>query len=143
MMYTLPPATLQTPTPKSGLEISVEASTKSKGRGTFRPYAVTIAPESSEAQFMETGSTASRYRLSFSDNPSWTSRNEREFLSLARKEALDTITPPEAEKLEALDRMRNALNAKRTFREILEQKRQFQKAEKLIVALHEYLDTTH
>jgi hypothetical protein len=119
------------------------ASTQPTGRQSYRIEAVAITPEREKYPFVEGSSTHSEYRLSFTEKRTWTKRDEREFLDLARKEALETLTRPELKKLETLEQTRNALTANRSFLQILSAKRQFEKAEQLITALHGYLDTTH
>lgn len=130
------------PPPPQRMEISARTSSESGGQVNFRSTATSATPERVQPPTAEVQATESTYRLQRHEERRWTGKYERRFLDLAKKEALETITETELAELESLERMRNALKSKRSFHEILASKRQFEKADKLITALHEYLDTT-
>jgi hypothetical protein len=143
MIYTLPPTTLEFSNPKTRVEIVAKATAESPRRNSFRSRDTATTPPENETSLKEGNSTIPKYKIDFVEKKNWTKSDERKFLSYARKEALDTINEVESIELEKLDRMRNALNSQRSFREILAAKRQFEKADKLIHALNEYLETTY
>lgn len=131
------------PPPNARIEITERSVNTRNNKVSLKPTRTASTETSSREMEEVIQATAPRYNLDINENKTWSKRNERRFLDLARKEALDQITESETQELERLERMRNALNAKRTYQEILASKRQFEKAEKLITALHEYLEATH
>lgn len=143
MIYTLPPATLDAPTPKARVEIVARTAAESPIRNSFSSRDTATTPPQNESCLKDGNSTTPKYSIDIVEKKNWTNRDERSFLAFARKEALDTITEAEALELEKLDRMRNALNSQRSYREILAAKRQFEKTDNLISALNEYLETTY
>lgn len=143
MMYTLPPATLEVSRPMGRVEIVANVTDESPRRNSFSSHDTATTPPEHESSLKECNSTVPKYKINFVEKKTWTNRDERNFLAFARKEALDTITGVEAIELEKLERMRNALKSQRSYREILAAKRQFEKTDKLIHALNEYLETTY
>ncbi|MCC5845503.1 MAG: hypothetical protein JJU05_14745 [Verrucomicrobia bacterium] len=143
MIYSLAGATLQAPPNKPKVEMTVGESGKSAVPNRFRPLHMSVAPSQPLSGTAEISATNSTYDFSTSQKTEWTRQDERQFLDLSRKFALDSITAEERRKLECLERMRYSLNSNRSYREILAEKRHFEKADKLIHALNEYLETTH
>lgn len=120
-----------------------DSTGENSGRNLFCCREPATTPPKNEYVVKEGDCTTPKYIIDLVEKKSWTNRDERNFLAFARKEALDTITEVESIDLEKLERMRNALNSQRSYREILAAKLQFEKADKLIHALNEYLETTY
>lgn len=123
--------------------MTVTKSGESAEKNRFQSRNVSIAPPASSSSQGEVIGTPSTYVLPTNQKRSWTKRDERRFLELAKKSALGTVTPEEASKLAQMERIRYSLNSNRSYREILAEKRRFEKADKLIHALNDYLETTH
>ena len=143
MIYSMTGATLQAPPNMPRVEMTVGESGKSAVQNRFHPLHSSVAPSPTLSTAAEVNATKSSYDFSTSQKSEWTRQDERQFLDLSRKFALDSITPDEHRKLDRLERMRYSLNSNRSYREILSEKRHFEKADKLIHALNEYLETTH
>lgn len=131
------------PPPNCHLEVRESAISSKEKRVSIRPTNSAATSVGTQVVLEGIRATNPSYKLDSYQSKIWTKQNERRFLDLARKEALDSIIPSEVEELEHLERERNALNSKRSYKQILASKKQFEKAEKLITALHEYLETTH
>ena len=143
MIYSMAGASLQAPPNKPRVEMTVNESGKSTVQNHFRPLHASVALSPTLRTSAAVNATLSAYEFAPNQKNEWTRQDERRFLDLAKKFALDTTTPAERAELERMERIRYALNSNRSFREILAEKRHFEKADKLIHALNEYLETTH
>jgi hypothetical protein len=95
------------------------------------------------AESREDDATKYSFPISEGVEGKWSSQDEKRFLDLARKEALDTATAEEMRELEDLSRQREQKKVKLSLDEILFRRRQSELEHQLLTALREFRQLTH